>query len=78
MLEDINQKIHEYKLDTNPARAARTYALVYATLLDAYIACWDAKYHYLVGATGPLRPDDRHTVDDLPDPPATRPVTHAT
>ena len=60
VLEDINQKIHEYKLDTNPPRAARTYALVYATLLDGYIACWNAKYYYLVG--------DRHfdpTVDTL-------------
>jgi membrane-associated phospholipid phosphatase len=49
VLEDINQKIHEYKLDRNPPRAARTYALTFATLLDGYIACWDAKYHYLVG-----------------------------
>lgn len=49
VLEDVNQKIHEYKLDTNPPRAARTYALTFAAMLDAYIACWNAKYHYLVG-----------------------------
>ncbi|WP_172826016.1 phosphatase PAP2 family protein [Friedmanniella luteola] len=49
VLEDINQKIHEYKLDANPPRAARTYALTFAAMLDAYIACWNAKYHYLVG-----------------------------
>lgn len=49
VLEDINQKIHEYKLDTNPPRAARTYALTFAAMLDAYIACWKTKYHYLVG-----------------------------
>ena len=61
VLEDINQKIHEYKLDTNPPRAARTYALVYATLLDAYIACWDAKYHYLVGRPAHFDP----TIDTL-------------
>ena len=61
VLEDINQKIHEYKLDTNPPRAARTYALVYATLLDAYIACWDAKYHYLVGRPTHFDP----TIDTL-------------
>ena len=61
VLEDINQKIHEYKLDTNPPRAARTYALVYATLLDAYIACWDAKYYYLVGRPAHFDP----TIDTL-------------
>ena len=49
VLEDVNQKIHEYKLDTNPPRAARTYALAFAAMLDAYIACWNAKYHYIVG-----------------------------
>lgn len=49
VLEDVNQKIHEYKLDTNPPRAARAYALAFAAMLDAYIACWNAKYHYLVG-----------------------------
>ena len=49
VLEDVNQKVHEYKLDTNPPRAARTYALAFAAMLDAYIACWNAKYHYLVG-----------------------------
>ncbi len=49
VLEDVNQRIHEYKLDTNPPRAARTYALAFAAMLDAAIACWNAKYHYLVG-----------------------------
>ena len=49
VLEDVNQKIHEYKLDTNPPRAARAYALAFAALLDGYIATWNAKYHYLVG-----------------------------
>ena len=49
VLEEVNQKIHEYKLDTNPPRAARAYALAFVAMLDAYIACWDAKYHYLVG-----------------------------
>ena len=61
VLEDVNQKIHEYKLDTNPPRAARTYALAFAAMLDAYIACWNAKYHYLVGR--PIHFDP--TVDTL-------------
>lgn len=61
VLEELNQKIHEYRLDANPPRAARAYALTYATLLDAYIACWNAKYHYLVGR--PIHFDP--TVDTL-------------
>ena len=61
VLEDVNQKIHEYKLDTNPPRAARTYALAFTAILDAYIACWDAKYHYLVGR--PIHFDS--TIDTL-------------
>lgn len=46
---DVNEKVHEYELDTKPPRAARAHALTFTALLDAYIACWDAKYHYLVG-----------------------------
>lgn len=48
-LDELNQKILEYRLDANPPRAARAYALVFTALQDAYIACWNAKYHYLVG-----------------------------
>jgi membrane-associated phospholipid phosphatase len=42
----INQKISEYRLDQNPPRAARAYALVHIAYYDAAIACWDAKYTY--------------------------------
>src|SRR5262249_56683743 len=42
----IAQKISEYRLDTNPPRAARVYALVNITYYDTAIACWDAKYTY--------------------------------
>lgn len=48
-LDELNQKVLEYRLDANPPRAARAYALTFATMLDAFIACWNAKYHYLVG-----------------------------
>jgi membrane-associated phospholipid phosphatase len=48
-LDELNQKVLEYRLDANPPRAARAYALTYTALQDAYIACWNAKYHYLVG-----------------------------
>src|SRR5215475_508661 len=40
------QKISEYRLDTNPPRAARVYALVSIAFYDSFIACWDAKYTY--------------------------------
>src|SRR5262245_40035564 len=40
------QKISEYRLDTNPPRAARVYALVSIAFYDSLIACWDAKYTY--------------------------------
>jgi membrane-associated phospholipid phosphatase len=40
------QKISEYRLDRNPPRAARVYALVHIAYFDAVIACWDAKYAY--------------------------------
>jgi len=41
-----SQKISEYRLDRNPPRAARAYALVHIAYYDAAIACWDAKYTY--------------------------------
>jgi membrane-associated phospholipid phosphatase len=42
----IDQKIFEYRLDINPPRAARVYALAYVAAYDATVACWDAKYTY--------------------------------
>src|SRR5215475_7559699 len=42
----ITQKISEYRLDTNPPRAARVYALVSIAYYDSLIACFDAKYTY--------------------------------
>jgi membrane-associated phospholipid phosphatase len=46
-LNDLTtQKITEYRLDTNPPRAARAYALVSIAFYDSLIACWDAKFTY--------------------------------
>jgi len=42
----IDQKIFEYRLDVNPPRAARVYALASIAGYDATVACWDAKYTY--------------------------------
>ena len=46
-LDTVNQKIFEYRFDTNAPRAARIYALATVAQHDATIACWDAKYAYL-------------------------------
>jgi hypothetical protein len=49
----IDQKISEYRLDVNPLRAARLYALASIAAYDATVACWDAKYTYW--AVRPIR-----------------------
>jgi hypothetical protein len=36
----------EARLNANPPRAARAYALLNAAMHDAVVACWEAKYHY--------------------------------
>lgn len=43
---ELNRKLAEYRLDTNPPRAARAYALVNIAGYEATVACWDAKFHY--------------------------------
>ncbi|MBV8416141.1 MAG: phosphatase PAP2 family protein [Verrucomicrobia bacterium] len=42
----IDLKIFEYRLDANPPRVARVYALASIAAYDATVACWDAKYTY--------------------------------
>jgi membrane-associated phospholipid phosphatase len=44
--QQISMKLLEYALGSDPARAARAYALLNITLYDTGIACWDAKYAY--------------------------------
>ena len=41
-----SRKIFEEKLDENPPRAARVYALMGVAQFDSFVACWDAKYAY--------------------------------
>jgi membrane-associated phospholipid phosphatase len=43
---ELNQKLFEYRLDANPPRAARAYALTSIACYDAAVACWDGKYVY--------------------------------
>jgi len=42
----LSKKIFEYKLDNNPPRAARTYAVFDTAYYDSGVACWDAKFTY--------------------------------
>lgn len=42
----LGQKLFEYRLDANPPRAARAYALASVAYYDIFAACWDAKYAY--------------------------------
>jgi membrane-associated phospholipid phosphatase len=53
---ELAQKITEYRLDTNPPRAARAYALVSIAGYDATIACWDAKFHYMTARPNQFDP----------------------
>jgi len=63
----LSQKVFEYRLDQNPPRAARAYALVNIAYYDAAIACFDAKYAYwairpnqLDPSITPLFPNPNH------------------
>ncbi len=44
--EQANKKILEYRLDADPPRAARAYAVESVAAYDSGVACWDAKYTY--------------------------------
>jgi membrane-associated phospholipid phosphatase len=44
--EQLTTRILEYRLDGNPPRVARAYALVSIATYDAMVGCWDAKYAY--------------------------------
>ncbi len=45
-MNELNQKLFEHRLDTNPPRAARAYALVSIGGYEATVAAWEAKFHY--------------------------------
>jgi len=44
--EQTSKKLLEYRLDANPPRVARAYAIASVAFYDAFVACWDAKYAY--------------------------------
>ncbi|MDQ6663642.1 MAG: vanadium-dependent haloperoxidase [Acidobacteriota bacterium] len=46
-LDTVHREIFDNRLDTNPPRAARAYALATIAQHDATIACWDTKFAFL-------------------------------
>jgi hypothetical protein len=44
--EELNKKIFEYNLHTNPPQAARLYAIAGIGYYDGFVSCFDAKYAY--------------------------------
>ncbi len=44
--EQLTKRILESRLDANPPRTARAYAIESVAVYDAGVACWDAKYTY--------------------------------
>jgi hypothetical protein len=44
--QQASKKVLEYRLDLDPPRAARAYALASIAAYDSGVACWDAKYTY--------------------------------
>ena len=73
--EQTTQKISQYRLDDNPPRAARAYALQNIALYESAIACFDAKYAYW--ATRPFQLDaDVKTLFPTPNHPS-YPAAHS-
>ena len=65
---ELARKLWEYRLDTNPPRAARAYALVGVALYDATVACWDGKYHYWVARPNQFDPGLTTVLPTYPNP----------
>ena len=55
-LDWASRHIFEEKLDTNPPRAARVYALMSVASYDALVACFDTKYTYWLARPSQLDP----------------------
>jgi membrane-associated phospholipid phosphatase len=65
---ELAQKLFEYRLDTNPPRAARAYALVSIAGYDSTIACWDAKFHYWTARPDQFDPEISTVLPTYPHP----------
>lgn len=56
-INELNQKHFEYRLDDNPPRAARAYALVSIACYDSTVASWEAKFYYWTARPNQFDPD---------------------
>jgi membrane-associated phospholipid phosphatase len=65
---ELNQKLAEYRLDSNPPRAARAYALVSVAAYDATVASWEAKYFYWTARPNQFDPTIKTVVPTYPIP----------
>jgi membrane-associated phospholipid phosphatase len=73
---ELNQKLMEYRLDRNPPRAARAYALVSVAAYDATVASWEAKYFYWTARPDQFDPTIKTIIPTYPIP--DYPSGHAT
>ncbi len=65
---ELSQKLMEYRIDTNPPRAARAYALVSVAGYDATVATWDAKYTYWTARPDQVDPSIKTVIPTYPIP----------
>jgi membrane-associated phospholipid phosphatase len=65
---ELHQKLMEYRLDTNPPRAARAYALVSVASYDATVASWEAKYFYWTARPDQFDPTIKTVLPTYPIP----------
>jgi membrane-associated phospholipid phosphatase len=73
---ELNHKLTEYRLDSNPPRAARTYALVSVAAYDATVASWEAKFFYWTARPNQFDPKITTVIPTYPIP--DYPSGHAT
>jgi membrane-associated phospholipid phosphatase len=67
-LPELHRKLMEYRLDTNPPRAARAYALVSVAGYDATVASWEAKYFYWTARPNQFDPTIKTIIPTYPIP----------
>jgi hypothetical protein len=77
-ITELNQKLFEHRLDLNPPRAARAYALVSVAGYDATVASWEAKFHYWTARPNQFDPTITTILPTypIPDYPSGHATTH--
>jgi membrane-associated phospholipid phosphatase len=73
---ELNQKLTEYRWDSNPPRAARAYALVSVAGYDATVASWEAMYFFWTARPNQFDPKITTVIPTYPIP--DYPSGHAT